>query len=305
MRMSVRAVTQLCAATLLCAMAARPGVATVAAEPAVRALPVMPDLGPGARLTRLAASRDDLYTIDAAPGHVQRYILHGLPYAEQFTQVMRWKEGADGLIMGRPLDLALSGERLLILDSLGSLWSYWGPDYSRVLVPLRLQSNQGTPVAVALHGADLLLLDPGKRAIWRYTPDARGSYDTRPHALTARPLAALSGALRLAVTRDALLVLCADGRVLALPWAHPDDVVAVHTPFHVTALSASAAGTRMLVASANQIAMLAPGGAVLWRATLAGLGSAAITDIARSPAGTLYVTTPARILRVAAATPPL
>src|SRR2546421_1041597 len=103
---------------------------------------VVADLGPGVQLVRLVAARDDLYVIDNAAGDVLRYVLHGLAYAELFTQVMRRQERADGLIMGRPVDLFLAGERLLILDASGSLWSYWGPGYSRVVVPLRLQSNQ-------------------------------------------------------------------------------------------------------------------------------------------------------------------
>lgn len=308
MRMRHRVLMCLGCAALLLAIAAHPVVPTssAAASPvdtAVRVVPVAPAMGADARLTRLVAAADDLYVIDAGPYHVRRYILNGLPYAELFTQVMRWKEGDNGLILGQPLDLFLRGERLFILDSLGTLWGYWGPDYGRALVPLRLQSNQDAPVAAAMHGSDLLLLDPARRRIWMYAPDAMGGYDTMPRSLLARGLPALAGAIRLAVSRDALLVLLRDGRVLALPWARPERVAVVRLPFRVTGLWASGTRTGLLIASRGEVALVALDGAVHWRVTLQGLDGEAITDVARSPAGALYVITHTRILHVQAAAP--
>jgi hypothetical protein len=276
----------------------------MAADAGARTL-VVAKLGPGAQLVRLAAANDDLYVIDHAAGHVLRYVLHDLPYAELFAQVMRWRERASGLIMGRPLDLFLSGERLLILDDSGSLWSYWGPAYSRVVVPLRLQSGQGTPRAVALHGGALLLLDPSRRQVWLYRRDTAGGYDTVPRALLPRPLPALAGATRLAVSRDALLALCSDGSVLAIPWSHPRAATHLRLVVHATGIWATAAHGRFLVSSARSVALRAPGGPVPWQVAVRGLDGAAIRAVALSPAGRLYVLTDTRILRVETKVPPL
>jgi hypothetical protein len=261
--------------------------------------------GPGAQLVRLAAASDDLYVIDNAAEHVLRYVLHGLPYAELFAQVMRWRERANGLIMGKPLDLFLAGERLLILDDSGSLWSYWGPEYSRVVVPLRRQSDQGRPRAVALHGGALLLLDPSRRQVWLYRPDTTGGYDTAPRALLPRPLPALAGATRLAVSRDALLALRSDGSVLAIPWSHPRAARHLRLLVHATGIWATAAHRRFLVSSARSVALWAPGGALLWQVAVRGLDGAAIRAVVLSPAGRLYVLTNTRILRVDTKAPAL
>ena len=276
----------------------------MAAEDGAHTL-VVAKLGPAAQLVRLVAASDDLYVIDNAAGHVLRYVLHGLPYAELFAQVMRRRERANGLIMGRPLDLFLAGERLLILDDSGSLWSYWGPEYSRVVVPLRLQSDQGTPRAVALHGGALLLLDPARRQVWLYRRDTAGGYDTLPRALLPRSLPALADATRLAVSRDALLALHSDGSVLAIPWSHPRAARQLRLVVHATGIWATAAHGWFLVASARSVALRAPGGALLWQVAVRGLDGATIRAVALSPAGRLYVLTDTRILRVDTKVPPL
>lgn len=267
-----------------------PGVSTVSTT-------VVADAGPGAGFRRLVAARDSLYVVDARAQHVRRYILNGLPYAELFTQVMRWREGANGLIMGQPLDLALNGERLNILDSLGSLWSYWGPTFGRLLVPLRLQSNQGTVVAVATRGSTLLLLDPSMREVWTYAP-AGGGYDTSPRPLTARPLAFLSAATRLAVSRDALFALSSDGTLDVLPWAYPDKPAHLRLASAITGLWAGATSGAVFVATADEVALLASSGGVTWGATVQGLDGETIQDVAWSPAGRLYLLTATRILLV-------
>lgn len=264
---------------------------------------VVADLGRGARCTRLAAAGDDLYALDAAAAHVRRYTLNGLPYALQFTQVMRWREGDNGLIMGRPLDLSLAGERLFILDGLGALWSYWGPDYARAIVPLRLQSNQGAPVSVALRGSDLhLLLLDDKRQVWEYAPSS-GGYDTIPRPLLAGPLAG-AAAVRLRVTARALLVLRANGVLTAVPWGQRSATV-LRLPLAVTGLWSDAARARFLVTSAHELAIVGVDGAAQWRAAVAGLGGETLRDVALSPGGKLYLLTDTRILRVTARVPTL
>jgi len=262
---------------------------------------VVADLGRGARCTRLAAAGDDLYVLDAAAEHVRRYTLNGLPYALQFTQVMRWREGDNGLIIGRPLDLSLTGERLFILDGLGALWSYWGPDYARAIVPLRLQSNQGAPISVALHGNDLLLLDD-KRQVWDYAPSG-GGYDTVPRPLLARPLAGV-GAARVGVTARALLVLRANGAITDVPWGQTTDTT-LPISLSVTGLWSDAARARFLVTSAHELAIVGADGAVQWRATVGGLNGETLRDIAVSPSGKLYLLTNTRILLVTARVPAL
>ncbi len=262
---------------------------------------VVADLGRAARCTRLAAASDDLYTLDAAAEHVRRYILNGLPYALQFTQVMRWREGDNGLIMGRPLDLSRAGERLFILDGLGALWSYWGPDYTRAIVPLRLQSSQGAPVSVALHGTDLLLLGD-KPQIWDYGSTG-GGYDTVPRPLLARPLAG-AGAARLGVTARALLILRTNGAITAVPWGQTSDTT-LRIPLSITGLWSDAARARFLVTSARELAIVGSDGAVQWRAAVGGLGGETLRDIAVSPNGKLYLLTDTRILLVTARVPAL
>jgi len=262
---------------------------------------VVADLGPAARCGRLVAAGDDLYVVDRGAEHVRRYILHGLPYALQMTQVMRWREGDNGLIMGRPLDLFLAGERLLVLDSLGSLWSYWGPGYARTLIPLRLQSNQGAPSAIALHGADLLLLDDDKRQVWDYAPAGRG-YDSSPRPLLAAALSGAPGA-RLAVTAWALLIARSDGTVTAVPWGRSGG--AWRVPLTVTGLWADAAHTDVLVAAARELAIVAADGATRWRALVRGLGAETVRDVALSPRGQLYLLTDTRILIVTTPVPAL
>src|SRR5205085_3292975 len=197
------------------------------------------------------------------------------------------------------------GERLVIFDAAGSLWSYWGLKYSRVVVPLRLQAGQGRPRAVALHGGALLLLDPARRQVWLYRRDTAGGYDTAPRALLPRPLPALAGATRLAVSRDALLALRSDGSVLAIPWSHPREARQLRLVVHATGIWATAAHGRFLVSSARAVALRGPGGALLWQVAVRGLDGAAIRAVALSPAGRLDVLTDTRSLRVETKVPPL
>lgn len=267
---------------------------------AVHPLAVVADLGPAASPIRLAADADSLYVIDAAPQHVRRYILNGLPYAELMTQVMRWREGADKLIMGRPLDLYLLGDRLFILDSMGTLWSYRGSDYTRALVPLRLQSNQGIVTAIALQGRNLLLLDPDRRQVWAYHPDLRGGYDTPPRGLLPHPLPSLAGARRLAAGRDALYVLLSAGGVLAIPWLHPGNAALLPVDGAATGVWAGPSTAGCLVSFARRIAFVAPGGAIGRQIYVEGMGGDMIRDVALSPTGRLYILTRTRIMRVAA-----
>jgi len=254
--------------------------------------------------TRLMAAADDLYLV--TPNLVLRYTLHGLPTALQFTNVMRWREDDNKVVMGQPLDLFLDGERLLILDGLGSLWSYDGPTFGRVLAPLRLQSDQGTPVAVLLHGATLLVLDPQRGQIWSYIPARPGSawdYDTVPRPLLPRPSALLSKAVRLTATATALLALCSDGAVVSIPWARPE---AARLPGAdaVTGMWSSPAATGMLAATGQDILALDGSGRVTRRLRPSGLDGETIVDVAESPAGRLYVLTPTRVLLVHARVSP-
>jgi len=241
--------------------------------------------------TRLMAAADDLYLV--TPNLVLRYTLHGLPTALQFTNVMRWREDDNKVVMGRPLDLFLDGERLLILDSLGSLWSYDGPTFGRVLAPLRLQSDQGTPVAVLLHGATLLVLDPQRGQIWSYVPALPGSawdYDTVPRPLLPRPSALLSQAVRLTAT-------------VSIPWTRPE-AARLPSADGVTGLWSSPAATGMLAATGQDILALDGSGRVTQRLRPSGLDGETIVDVAESPAGRLYVLTPTRVLLVHARVSP-
>ncbi len=264
---------------------------------------VVARLGSGAQGIRLAAGSDDLYVVDAASGHVERYILHGLPHAELFTQVMRWKEGANGLIMGRPLDLYLVGGRLLILDDLASLWSYQGSDYQRTLVALRVQSWQGRLDAVAVHGSALLVLDRDRRQVWSYRA-ASGGYDTVPRGLLPRPLVALAAASRLAASQSALLTI-AHGAVLAIPWNHLAAWRELRLGGTVTGVWATESRRRFLVSFARSVAICTPRGQVDLRVAVRGLQGQTIRDLALDPAGRLYVLTATRILRLTTTLPPL
>lgn len=259
---------------------------------------VVVEAGPPAHLVRLVAAGNDLYVIDNGAEHVRRYVLNGLPYAELFTQVMRWQEGADKVIMGKPLDLFLRNGRLLILDSLGSLWSYDGPTYRRAMVPLRLQSNQGNPVAVALHGQDLLLLDPNRRQIWRYRPAPGGGYDSIPQALWPGAQASLAGATRLAVGRQGLAVLAAHDSLLMVSWAQPRHPVSLRFPEQVTGVWAAQQDADYVISFAHSIAVITMSGRVLWQARPDKLGTESIAGVAVSPSGRLYVLTATRILRL-------
>ncbi len=254
--------------------------------------------------TRLMAAADDLYLV--TPNLVLRYTLHGLPYALQFTNVMRWREDDNKVVMGQPLDLFLAGERLLILDSLGSLWSYVGPTFERVLAPLRLQSDQGTPVAVLLHGTTLLLLDPQRGQIWSYAPAGAGvdsGYDTVPRPLLPRPSALLSKAVRLTATATALLALCSDGSVVSVPWVRP---LAARLPIadSLVGLWSSPVAPGMLGVTGQDILALDAAGQVTQRLRPSGLDGETIVDVAESPAGQLYVLTATRVLLVHARVAP-
>ena len=259
-------------------------------------------LGSGAAAIRLVAGADDLYVI-VAPGRVQRYILHGLPHADLFTQVMRWKEGANGLIMGRPLDLSLVGDRLLILDDRASLWSYQGAAYARALVALRVQSSQGRLDAVATHAGDLLALDRDRRRIWWYRAQGDG-YDTAPRSLAARPIGALAGATRLAASSNGLLVLT-HGTVLLWPWNRPDAGRELRLDAGISGVWAAESHHRFLVSFARAVAVCAPSGHVDEVLALRGLHGETVRDVALDPTGRLYVLTATRILRVSVTIPPL
>lgn len=249
-------------------------------------------------LGQLIASTDDLYL--AKPDLVRRYILHGLPRALQFTQVMRWKEGADKLIMGKPRDMFLNGNQLYVLDSLGSLWSYFGPTYGRTLLPLRLQTNQGDPTAVALYGPQLLLLDPDKRQIWVYDPSGSPgqAYDSVPHPLFAHSNRLLTGGRRMAAAPTGVYVLGTDGPLLWLPWGRPAATAPVQLPAPATGVWANPSVSYALVSTARDIVRIDARGKVTWRVHVGGLNGESIADLAYSAGGNLYVLTDTRILRV-------
>jgi hypothetical protein len=205
--------------------------------------------------------------------------------------------------MGRPLDIFLGGERLLILDDLASLWSYQGTDYQRSLVALRVQSWQGRLDAVAVHGSDLLVLDRDRRQVWSYRA-ASGGYDTVPVGLLPHPVPALAGASRLAVSQSALLTVVR-GAVLAIPWGRPTAWRVLRLGGTATGVWATESRRRFLVSFARSVAICTPTGRVDLRVDVRGLQGEAIRDLALDPAGRLYVLTATRILRLTTALPPL
>ncbi len=293
-----RGLAALCASLVLACNLPR-GTASIPAARTAPATNVVAVVAPApiapSDIVRLVAARDDLYVIE--PSLVRRYILHALPRALQFTQVMRWKEGADKVVMGRPLDLFLDGEALYILDSLGCLWRYDGPAYARSFVPLRLQSTQGKPVALALWQGDLLLLDPDKKEVWRYAP-SNGGYNTVPHPLLAHSSSLLSGATRLAPSAAGLLVSRSDGSLVLVPWSRPDAPRLLPVR-GVLGFWTSPGSSEAYVATAASVKKIdAARGAVQSSTAIDGLDGETPRDLARSPSGAFYVLTATRILRL-------
>ncbi len=258
---------------------------------------------PGVRFTRLAAAADDLYVIDAAGQRVRRYILHGQPAAQLFAEVLRWKEGADKIVIGQPVDMVMRGDRLLILDSLDSLWSYAGSTYQKGIVPLRVESDQGTLAGLAIHGTDLLVLDATHGAIWRYRPDAAGSYDDVPVRLGLPPSTVRPALIAIAAGRRAFFELKRDGSLLAIPWQRPEAARHLTLSSAIRAFWGDDLHDGILVALDGQVVALTLQGTVTWRQSFQLPRGEAANGLAVSPRGVVYLLTPNNILRLAKRAP--
>ena len=97
--------------------------AAMSATASIISLPTAPTLTPslvldlsteaGADVTMLLAANDILYLVEKTSGEVRAFPLHGMDRAEQFSKVLRRREGDNGLIIGQPISLYHGGEPAL------------------------------------------------------------------------------------------------------------------------------------------------------------------------------------------------
>lgn len=170
-------------------------------------------LPPVVQITRILASGDDLYLLNAADGSV----LHATRSAVGYTVALEFTCGPQPTI-GPLVDIALMPlgntlrANLLGMDANGNIL-YCFDDQPPLTAPLPTpDSGWGSPKALTLDGDSMYLLDPQTNAVWVYRSLSE-NFDGRPRFFFSEQVPSMRGALDLSVNRTDLYILHADGHL--------------------------------------------------------------------------------------------
>lgn len=171
----------------------------------------------GIEISRMAASENDLYLLNAENGHVLRAIRSGNGGFELDT-TFNCKPGVYGNYTVDPLvDILafpvtnLNNATLLGIDSKGNL-IYCAPGQTPITSPLPPpDTNWGRVTGIVLDGGNLYVLDAPSRAVWVYV-GKDGTFSDRPYFFFGQQTPT-QDVIDFIVAGDEMYMLHADGRL--------------------------------------------------------------------------------------------
>jgi len=197
--------------------------------------------GLGAQISRLAASENDLYLLDAQRGSVMHIALTSGGF--QTDNAFNCAPGVYGTYTVGPLVDILAmpvvniSATVIGVDASGNLL-YCAPGQVAQAIPLPPpDTNWGRVTAMTLDAGNLYVLDAPSRAVWVYV-GKDGTFIDRPYFFFGGQIPALEDAIDLAVSGDDLFILHADGHLSKCSYSrvetsptHCTDPVALVNPF--------------------------------------------------------------------------
>jgi hypothetical protein len=168
-------------------------------------------------VSRLVASKDDLYMLNSDDGTIKRAWLTGRGYEQDVT--FRCGPGIYGsFIVGPLVDLAILPKgnefdaTVLAMDKNGNL-IYCIPSKPPISAPLAPpDSNWGEPMALKFDAGSLYILDPQTNAVWIYRGD-NSLFQERPDFFFADQVPSLQDVIDLAIDRQDLYLIHTDGHI--------------------------------------------------------------------------------------------
>jgi hypothetical protein len=173
--------------------------------------------GVGAQISRLAASENDLYLLDAQRGGILHIALTNGGF--QPDTAFNCVPGAYGAYTVGPLVDILAmptvnaiNATVIGVDAAGDLL-YCAPGQVAQAIPLPPpDTNWGRVTAFTLDSGNLYVLDAPSRAVWVYV-GKDGAFVDRPYFFFGGQIPALEDAIDLAVSGDDLYILHSDGHL--------------------------------------------------------------------------------------------
>ena len=226
--------------------------------------------GLGIQISRLAASENDLYMLDAQRGRLFHAALTSGGFEED--TVFDCAPGTYGSNAVGPLVDILTLPRVntvdatvLGVDAAGNLLYCASHQVARALALPAPDTNWGRVTAFTIEGGDLYVLDAPSRAVWVYN-GKDGAFVDRPYFFFGGQIPDLQDAIDLAVSGDELYLLHADGhlstcfysRLEAVP-TRCEATAALTNPFPAyrdVDLFAQSHFTQMLITSAPDSTLL-------------------------------------------------
>ncbi len=192
--------------------------------------------GGGVEISRMAASETDLYMLDATKGRILRAALTGRGY-ELDTLFDCTPGEREGRTAGQLVDLLILpklnmlNSSVLGVDAAGNLL-YCAPGQVPQAFPLTPpNTNWGRVTAMILDSNKLYVLDSPSRAVWIYngkedtsSEENISAFPDAPYFFFGNQIPELQDAIDIAVNRDELYLLHADGRLTHCTFSHLEDV---------------------------------------------------------------------------------
>lgn len=179
-------------------------------------------------ISRMAASENDLYLLDARNGEIWRaqWSGHGL----QIDSTFHCAPGLYGGYQVGPLidllalpPLNAVNATVVGIDSSGNLL-YCAPQQTPQAIPLPPpDTNWGRVTAITLDSGNLYVLDAPSRAVWVYAGKDSAFVD-RPYFFFGGQIPNIQDSIDLAVSGDDLYLLHADGHLSTCSYSHLESV---------------------------------------------------------------------------------
>jgi hypothetical protein len=174
-------------------------------------------LGENVRITRIVASREEVYLLDGNSGNVIRTWLSGRGY--EIDENFRCGPGSYGsYIVSKLVDVELMPRNNLFdaavvaMDENGIL-VYCGINAAPIADPLiPPDSNWGEPIAFSLNSGNLYVLDPALNAVQVYTGN-NTTFENSPDLFFDEQVPQMQDVIDLTVDLDDLYLLHEDGRM--------------------------------------------------------------------------------------------
>ncbi len=174
-------------------------------------------LAASVRVTRMVATNNDLYMLDATQGRVLRAVLTG--HGFEFDPNFACGPGTSGsIIINKIVDISPMppdnefNATVMAIDEDGDLL-YCTPGSGFTAAPLAPPDNNwGKITAMVLDSNSLYVLDPQTNAVWVYDGGV-GNFSDRPRLIFDTDIPPMADVIDLAVSNQNLYLLHADGHI--------------------------------------------------------------------------------------------